>query len=64
MRQKDADEVARVLGREYRFADVMEKEGIRTAHGALLGHYVYRYPDIDIHQVMDIYKEAASEPPT
>lgn len=63
MRQKDADEVARVLGIEQRFADTMEKEGIDGAHLALLGHYKYRYPDnIDIDQVHKTYREASREP--
>jgi hypothetical protein len=65
MRQKDADEVARILGNEQRHADTMEKEGIEVAHLALLGHYKHRYPDnISAVQVHDNYRKARDEPPT
>lgn len=62
MRQKDFNEVAKVLGNEVRLCDTpIERAGLEAAFNALVGHAAHRYPEVDTMKVMVTYTNAIRE---
>jgi len=62
VRQKDFDEVARVIGNEFRTCDIpVEGAGLLSAHTALMGHAKYVYPEVDLTQMHRNFLKATSE---
>ena len=57
MRQKDFNEVARVLGNEVRTCDEPERDGLYAGYWALMGHADHVYPDVSREQMMANFEQ-------
>lgn len=58
MRNKDAIEMANVLGRSMHFADEGEREGIMAAWGEISEHLRDRFPNVDLPAANEAFRGA------
>jgi hypothetical protein len=61
VRQKDFNEVARLLGNEARTCPSNEEDGIHAANEALLGHAKHAYPDVNLVQMWEHWQQGRTE---